>query len=213
MYKVGLTGNYYSGQNEVNEILKSFNVAVFDANLITKFLINYSPSHIKRIKTLLGDSIYNYGLLNLKDFNTNDSFDKIFDIIELDLLKYYELFRIKNKDEFYTIFYCDFIFERGLNNLMNFNVNCYRPRYQRKYDMGYLTSLNMDTINKIVTNEMDESQKNKKSDFIIHNYNKNGDYKSDVVIGLENQVLNLHKRIMGKKMDSEIKNHYPIYSD
>jgi dephospho-CoA kinase len=209
MYKVGLTGNYYSGQVEVSEILKGFDVPVFDANLVTKFLLNFSPNHVRKIKSEFGDDIYNLGLLNFNKLNSNDKVDKLFDIIELDILKSYELFRIKHKNDFYTIFYFDFIFERRMNNLMNFNVSCYRPRYQRKYDMGYLTSFSKSLIEKILSNEMDESVKNSNSDFVINNYNKNGDHKSDVVVGLESQVFNLHKKIMAKKMDSVLKSHYP----
>jgi dephospho-CoA kinase len=209
MFKVGLTGNYYSGQNEVSKIMSEFDVPVFNANLVTKFLINHSPDHIEKILSKFGSNSYNMGLLDLKKFNTNKSFDDLFDIIELDLLKSYELFRIKHKKDFYTIFLFDYLFERGLDSLMNFNINCYRPRYYRIYDMQTLTSFPLHTIEKIVTSEMDESVKNSKSDYIIRNYNANGDYKSDIVIGLESQIKTVHKRIMDKKMDSDISNHYP----
>jgi dephospho-CoA kinase len=210
MFKVGLSGNYYSGQNEVYQILEEYEVPVFNANLITKFMINYSPKHIKQIKSTFGENSYNLGLLNLNKFTSNSDYDKLFEIIEFDLLKSFELFRIQNKNSFYTIFYFDQLFERGINNLMNFSVTCYRPKYQRRSDMKYLTTLSDNIINKILDTETDELIKNEKSDFVIHNYNKNGDYKSDIVVGLDTQVFKLHKSIMAKKMDTEIYNQYPL---
>jgi dephospho-CoA kinase len=209
MFKVGLTGNYYSGQTEVSEVLIGYDVPLFDANLVVKFLINHSPKHIKNIKEIFGDDSYSFGLLDSKKFDTNKKIDKLFDIIELDLLKSYELFRIKHNKEFYTIFLFDYLFERGLDKLMNFNINCYRPQHCRKSDMKYLTSYPIPTIEKILNNEMDETVKNSKSDYIINNYNNNGDYKSDIVVGLESQIKLVHKKIMNKKMDSVLKKHYP----
>ena len=76
--------------------------------------------------------------------------------------------------------------------------------------MKYLTTFSDSIINKILDTEIDENKKNEKSDFVIHNYNKNGDYKSDIVIGLDSQVLKLHKKIMSKKMDTDIRNQYPF---
>lgn len=202
MFKVGLTGNFYSGQNEVSEILKQYDVPVFNANLIAKFLINHSKPHIQEIKSIIGENSYTFGRLNLKDLNNNRDFDKILQVIEFDIIKSYEFFRKKYSCSIYTIFYYDFLFERGLDYLMNFNVNCFRPKHHRKYDMTVLTNLSDSIIDKILHNEMGDSKKSKRSDFVINNYNPNDDYKSDIVVGLEDQVFNLHKRIMAKKMGS-----------
>jgi len=122
MYKVGLTGNYFSGQNEVAKIFEDYNVRVFDANLITKFLINYSPIHIPKIKKEFGPDIYSVGLLDLSKLNDNKSFNKLLDIIELDLLRAYEIFRKRYKNDFYTIFYFDYIFERNLDKILSLQM-------------------------------------------------------------------------------------------
>jgi len=208
MYKVGLTGNYFSGQDEVAKLFKDFNVPVFDANLITKFLINYSPTHISKIKKEFGSNIYSVGLLDLSEFNDNKSFNKLLDIIEFDLLKSYEIFRKKYKNEFYTIFYFDYIFERNLDKILNFNITSFRPKYYRKSNMRYFTSFPENIIEKILDNEMDHFTKNSKSDYVIQNYNKDGDPLSDIVIGLENQVKLTHKRIMSKKSQEAVSRHY-----
>jgi dephospho-CoA kinase len=213
MLKIGLTGNHYSGQYEVSHLFEDLDVPIFDVNLITKFIVNYSPQHVQKIKGHFGDGIYDMGVLDLKKFNSNKDMDKLISLIELDLLKAYEKFRLKHSDSFYTIFKFDFIFERLLEKHLDFTVCCYRPKFNRKSDMKYLTNYSFYLIDKILDNEMDEIKKNSKADFIVQNYNKNGDYKSDIVIGLESQVQNIHRQIMKKKNSSILSNHYSLDVD
>jgi dephospho-CoA kinase len=213
MYKVGLTGNYYSGQFEVSKIFEDYEVKVFDANLLTKFLLNYSPTHIQKIKKYFGSDIYSMGLLNLSKFTDNIRFNELLDLIEFDLLKYYEKFRLKHKDELYTIFLYDFIFERKLESSIDFKISCHRPKSIRKNDMKYLTSLTDWHIKKILDNEMDELLKNSKSDYVIQNYNLNDDHESDIVIGLESQIKKVHKKIMSKKRIDTLNKYYPLQSN
>jgi dephospho-CoA kinase len=208
MYKVGLTGNHFSGQDEVAKIFEDFDVPVFDANIITKFLINFSPKHISLIKNNFGNDIYKVGLLDLNQFTTNQHFNKLLDIIEFDILSQYEKFRIKHKNDFYTIFYCDNLFERSLDKYMNFVVNSYKPSHQRQYEMKYYTSYPFPLIENIFKNEMSPFTKNSKSDYVINNFNQNGDYKSDITVGLENKVKDIHKKIMSKKTSDIISEHY-----
>jgi len=213
MLKVGLTGNHYSGQYEVSHLFDDLDVPIFDANLITKFILNYSPQHINKIKKSFGDDAYEMGVLNLKNFNSNKDFDKLFDLIELDLLKAYERFRLNNSDSFYTIFKFDFIFERLIEKHLDFTICCYRPKLNRKSDMKYLTNYSFYLIDKILDNEMDEIHKNSKADYVVQNYNKNGDYKSDIVIGLKSQIQNIHRQIMKKKNKSILSDHYSMGID
>ena len=208
MYKVGLTGNYYSGQYEVARHFEEYDVKVFDANTIVKFILNYSPVHINKIKSYFGDDIYNMGLLTLNRFNDNSKINQLLDLVEFDMLKAYEKFRIKYKNEFYTIFYYDFIFERNLDKYIDFKINCYRPKKERTLDMKYLTNYTDLQISKILDNELNDKVKKAKSDFIIQNYNINGDYQSDIVVGLESQIKKVHKQIMSRKSIDTVKSHY-----
>jgi dephospho-CoA kinase len=210
MLKIGLTGNHYSGQYEVSHLFDDLDVPIFDANLITKFILNYSPQHINKIKKSFGDDIYEMGVLNLKKFDTNKDVDKLLNMIQFDLLKAYEKFRLNNSHAFYTIFKFDFIFERLLEKHLDFTICCYRPKFYRKSDMKYLTSYSYYLIDKILDNEMDELTKNSKADFIVQNYNRNDDYKSDVVIGLESQIKNIHRQIMKKENKSILSDHWDM---
>jgi dephospho-CoA kinase len=70
MLKIGLTGNYYSGQNDVEKIFSKLDVKVFDADLLLKYLLFFSKKHKDEIKSTYGKNIYNLGLLDLSKFNT-----------------------------------------------------------------------------------------------------------------------------------------------
>jgi len=196
MIKVGLTGNFHSGQNEVSEIFEKMDVPVFDADLILKYMINYSKSHIEKIYTKFGESTYRMGLLNLNKFDTNKKWNDLIDLLEFDLIKSYESYRLKHKDATYTVFKYSYLFERNLNTSMDFTVNCYRPRYLRKDDLKILTHMDSYSIQKLLDNEMNESTKNNKSDFSIENYidPKN----SDSSVYLERKVKYIHNVLMKK---------------
>jgi dephospho-CoA kinase len=42
MFKVGLTGNRYSGKDTVASLFNKISIPVFDADVIVKFLINHN---------------------------------------------------------------------------------------------------------------------------------------------------------------------------
>jgi dephospho-CoA kinase len=203
MIKVGLTGNFYSGYNEVGEIFEEKGIPVFDADVVLKFMINYSPKHIEKIKEKFGDDIYKLCLLDMKRFSTSKKFDDLLDILQLDLMKSYEKWRIRNYNHFYTIFKSSILFERNLDTSMNFTISVFRPKVERRYDLKTHTSMPISTIDDILNGEMDELIKNGKADFVVHNYNNyslssNADY-------VNTQVININKALMnksGKRDDS-----------
>ena len=172
MLKVGLTGNFYSGYDQVSELFANKNIPVFDADLVIKYMINYSDYHIGKIKKYFGDTIYFANLINLKILKKKKKVNELLDIIQVDLIKSYERWRVKNKTAPYTIFKCSILFERGLDKSMNLNISVYKPKqFRRKYikenpTIG-MTTLKLETI---IENEMDELEKNKKSNYVIHNY-------------------------------------------
>lgn len=200
MLKVGLTGNFYSGYDDAANLFEHSNVPVFDADLVLKFMINYSGKVIKKIKQEFGQDIYLLGLLDLKKFQTNSDFDKLFKLIQLDLIKSYEKWRLKHTDNPYTIFKSSVLFERNLDTSMNFNMHVFRPQNDRKKDIQNLTNIPALTIDTIISNEMDELEKNQKSDFVIHNYNSY--FRDSINMGITNQVIAIDKALRKKAVNN-----------
>lgn len=189
MYKVGLSGNFESGYNKVAKLFEGEGILVFDADTILRFMVNYSPKHIKEIKKAFGNSIYNFGLLDMKKIQSNKEFDDILDLLQKDLMKAYEKWRIKNWNCVYTIFKSQILFERKINQSMDFNISVYRPSIERRYQIQESSSMPITTIDNILRNEMCELDKNKKSDFVIHNYSFHD---------LKKQIDNINKAILKK---------------
>jgi dephospho-CoA kinase len=196
MIKVGLSGNFYSGHNEVGEIFEERGIPVFDADVVLKFMINYSPKHIIKIKEIFGDDVYKLCLLDMRKFSTTGEFDDLLDILQLDLIKSYEKWRIRNYNHFYTIFKSSILFERNLDTSMNFNISVFRPKVERRKDLKNHTSMPISKIDEILNGEMDELSKNKKSNFVIHNYKSNSKLNNSDYIN--SQVVNINKALMNK---------------
>lgn len=200
MIKVGLTGNYFSGYNEVGDIFSENRIPVFDADVIIKYLINYSEKHFNKIREVFGNDIYKMGLIDLDKFSNNSKFDELLDIIELDLIKYYENWRFSNKQKsFYTIFKSSILFERKFNEHMDVNISVFRPSNERRKDVTEYSFVTPNTIDHILSNEMCELEKNSKSDYVIHNY---GSYYTN------NSSFNVKKQIssIGKSINDKYKN-------
>jgi len=193
MIKVGLTGNICSGYEKVGLLFKSLGVPVFDADIALKFLINYREDIIRNIKIQFGEGIYEKGAIDPNKFNTTEKFDKLLSIAELELMRLYESWRFYNKDASYTIFKSSVLFERKLNDSMNYVISTFRPRDERA---SSLTRLGMKMIEAydILDSEMDELLKNQRSEWIIHNYSDS--------LSLITQVKQIHEKIESKSIKS-----------
>lgn len=207
MIKVGLTGNFYSGQDSISKIFEKNDIAVFDADLILKYLINSSERHIKLIKSKFGEESYFLGLLNLDNFNNTEKWNNLIDLLEFDIIKAYEKFRLEHQYDIFTIFKYSFLFERNINYSMDYTINCFKPKYHRKKELQSNTFLSNLVIEKILNNEMNELDKNKNSDFIIDNFNRYLSQDSNLDTVIEHRVKdiinNLNKKIPQSKATTE----------
>ena len=202
MIKVGLTGNFHSGQNQVSEILEKLDVPVFDADLILKYLINYSKPHNQKIDQEFGEYTYRMGLLNTSKFTSNKEWNKLIDLLEFDIIKSYERFRLNHKEKTYTVFKYSYLFERKMNKTMDYTINCHRPKYLRKSDIQLLTYMDSYGVTQLLENEMDETFKNEQSDFTIENYMS---IKNEQAMPfLETKVNQIHNVLMKKNPQKNI---------
>ena len=209
MLKVGLTGNYFSGYTDIADLFEERGIKVFDADVVLRFMTNYSIEHTKKIESIFGSGAYDVGIINPKFFDTKDKFDKLLDCFQVDLIKAYEKWRIKNYDCFYTIFKSSILFERKIDQHMNFNISVYRPKVERRRDIVYETTLSTTRIEKILENEMDELNKNQKSNFVIHNYNSGGSYR-DNQENLKDQIHNIHKALIKRDPKGDLNTYQSL---
>jgi dephospho-CoA kinase len=198
MLKVGLTGNYCSGLDKVVLVLRKMGMIVFDADLIIKFLLYNNTEMINKIKAQFGKIVFCDNQVDISSFRTPEQFNNLMKLIEPELLRSYEKFRLVNRDSKYIFFKSQVLFETGLNTYMNLNVSVFKPNGSRVEDIQHINKLRTTEAWKIVDSEMDSFQKNRMCQYTIHNYDAHQD-------SLERQIASIIKALNNKCIEE--KNH------
>lgn len=192
MIKVGLSGNRYSGKDRVSKIFKQIGVPVFDADVVLKFILQYNYELQAEISEKVGSIYFKSGLLDYERVLSDDVFPKILSIVEKDLFEAWSRFQSKNYKSIYCVFHSSILFETGWDKKMKYNISVFAPYSDRAERCKFLTKSSISSIYSFTKTEMDELDKNKASDFVIHNYNEDSPFYGDALT----QVNKLDKKII-----------------
>lgn len=185
---IALTGSRMSGKNKVSRLwYEIFKIPVFDADLAFRFTIHYDEEIRSKIKREFGSSSFIKDWLNTSFFDSDVKMKKLLELSEERVFDMF--FRWRNKqDSEYVLFKCSVIHE--LMNPYNFNkiINVYTPKDMRenRYDIlnGYGSSC-------VLEKEFPENDKNKKSDYIVHNY-----VSIEHTTSINKQISRIHRKII-----------------
>lgn len=188
MIKVGLTGNRYAGKDEVCNHFRRVSIPVFDADTILRFLIHYDAQINKTIREKLA-ALYGTapGLVMPQFAKTKQEFDIMIECCQEKIFEAYHKFSVKNKHSIYTVFHSSFLFELGWNQLMDYNLNVFAPKVTRMERFHKVTGKKVSDIAYLLNREIDDLDKNKMSNFVIHNYDGRN---------VKKQVLDIDKFII-----------------
>lgn len=171
MIKVGLSGNRFSGKDEVCNIFRKISIPVFEADVVLRFIIHHDVFINKQIRDRLSEL---YGTsskyISPSFVKTKQEIDIILDLAQQDLFRAYDDFSEKNKSSIYTIFKSSILFEKNWNKLMNYNINVFTPKITRMERFREITNKKISDVALILKNEIDDLDKNKMSNFVIHSY-------------------------------------------
>ena len=195
MLKVGLSGNRYSGKTRVSKLFKQIHIPVFDADTILRFVLNHNTEINEKLKPILGDFYFEFGLLNLNRVIKDKKFELILKYFEDDIFKAYDRFNKKNKNSIYTVFKSSILFEYGWDKKMDYNITVFAPSNVRIDRCRFNTDHSIMEIHKLIKTEMDDLDKNQKSNYVIHNYEP-----SDVL----NDVCKVDKLIIDRYLYNEM---------
>ena len=172
MIKVGLSGNRFSGKDEVCNNFRKISIPVFEADIILRFIIHHDFDVNKQIKERLANYYNTSTAFVSPEFaKTKEEIDIIIDCAEHSLFEAYEQFSIKNKSSIYTIFHSSILFEKDWSKKMNFNINVFAPKITRMERFQEITKKKVSDIAFLLSNEIDELDKNKMANFVVHSYN------------------------------------------
>ena len=191
MLKVGITGNYFSGLDEVAYTCDKHYIPVFEADLILRYLFYNNTETIIKIKNNFTKSVFTNNKLDLNNFNDVNSFLSLLKVVEVDLLRAYESWRKMHKKQPFTLFKSQVLFEAGWNDWMNFNISVYRPDGIRINEIKHYFKMKTTDVHKMVETEMNSLQKNRLSNYTIHNYD--GYYET-----VEHQINSIRRNILTK---------------
>lgn len=172
MINIGLTGNRYSGKDKIASQFEKISIPVFNADVVLKFIIQYDTEVDKKIKIELGSSIFSKnGSIDIDKIGTDIAFNRLIDIAENDLFDAYKRFQNKNSHSIYTIFHSSILFERGWDKKMDFTISVFTPKSERiNRAQKEEPNISQSTLWRLASSEIDEIEKNKKSNYVIHNY-------------------------------------------
>ena len=202
MIKIGLTGNRYSGKDTVANLFKKISIPVFDADIILKFLINHNFELTHKISKRIDKSFFKKNGQDLDITKMNGPvLDEIIDVVEPQLIKAYDNYRIKNINSIYSIFHSSILFERGWDKKMDYNISVFAPINDRANRCKDITNQKIIDIYTSFQGEMNELSKNTLSTYVIHNYD---DINNTKAIGdLNRQVDKIDQKIIDKYLLSE----------
>jgi dephospho-CoA kinase len=194
MLKVGLSGNRYSGKNRISNLFKQVGVPVFEADVILKFILSHNYELQAEIADSIGRKYFKDGLLNAEKVKADDKFSKVLELVEPELYRTWELFLQKNNKAVYCIFHSSILFEKEWHKAMDINIAVFAPYADRIERCKFLTNKSVSSIYSLTKLEMDELEKNKLSDYVIHNYNNDSPFYGDALT----QVNDIDKKIVDK---------------
>ncbi len=170
MIKIGLSGNRYSGKTRVSNLFKRIDIPIFDADTILRFILNYNWELLADIKKEIGDEFFEGDFLKFDEIQDTTIFNKILDMVEPDIFRAYDIFNKKQKS-IYTIFHSSILFERSWYKKMDKSISVFASHTDRISRCKNITKMGLLPINNLSRTEMDTLEKNRLSDYTIHNYN------------------------------------------
>ncbi len=191
MLKIGLTGGIGSGKSTVAAIFNVLSVPIYYADKEAKRLMNENNSITASVKSLFGEKSYSEGLLNRQFiasviFNNPEKRIELNNIIHPATIKDAEHWMNAQQSP-YCIKEAALIFESQSENKLDFIIGIHSPIELRIKRVIERDGISENEVMQRMQVQMNEEEKLKKCDFIIHNN------ESTLLIP---QVVELHHQLL-----------------
>jgi dephospho-CoA kinase len=205
MLKIGLTGSQGSRLHDVGKSFEKMTIDVFNADIQVKWLLNYDVDVVESVKSNFGDNYVISGFINPLAFDNDDKFNKLLDLIEYPLFESFDRFVKKHQDRCYVIFLSSIIFERNWQNRFDSVVNVFKPKEDRISLLSAVTGRNILSTYDLFQNEFDDLDKNRLSDFVIHDYLDEKQLRKQI-ISCDDMIIDLYFSKEKQKTKKDIVN-------
>lgn len=208
MIKVALTGNRYSGKTYISKLFKQISIPVFDADLCLKYLLSHNFEFNLRLQKNLPHYVFDKNEYLDIDKMSTGTLNSAIDVVEKELFRLFDSFCDKQANTVYVIFKSSIVFERNWHSQFKYVINVFAPQYERVQRCNTLTNKDFTKIYNLAFNELSDEEKNKSSNFVIHNY-KNAPNVLDSVNKIDSCIIDTY--IGSKYKNSLSVNNYNTY--
>ena len=188
---VGLTGGIGSGKTTVAHMFKALGVPVFNSDDEAKVLMNSSMIIKQEIIELLGENSYKNDTLNKpyiasQIFNTKAVLKKINAIVHPKVAAAFDTW-VSKQNTPYVIKEVAILFETRTESLVDYIITVIVPLETRIQRVMERDQKSRKAVEIIIENQLSDSEKIKKSHYVIENSNR---------LTTEKKVLEIHTKIL-----------------
>lgn len=187
---LGLTGGIGSGKTTVAKMFEALGVPVYNADQSAKMLMQSSQDLKDKIKQLLGEDAYTENRLN-KAFISEKIFNNKALLSQINALVHPEVARDFNswltlQTSVYVIKEVAILFETATEDQFDYILTVTAPEAIRIQRIIERDQIALTKIKAVISNQLQDSEKTVKSDFVILNTDLND---------TKNQVYDIHNKI------------------
>ena len=187
---LGLTGGIGSGKTTVAKMFEALGVPVYNADQSAKMLMQSSQDLKDKIKQLLGEDAYTENRLN-KAFISEKIFNNKALLSQINALVHPEVARDFNswltlQTSVYVIKEVAILFETAAEDQFDYILTVTAPEAIRIQRIIERDQIALTKIKAVISNQLQDSEKTVKSDFVILNTDLND---------TKNQVYDIHNKI------------------
>ena len=174
MIKVALTGNIGSGKSTVAKIFSVFGVPVFNSDIEARIMY-YNADVKAELMRLFSNSIFTPNnevdtkKLAAIIFSNKQALQSVNNIIHPLVIKKYDEWCQKHKNQMYTIHESAILFENNLQDNFDFIINVSAPKNIRIERVMQRDSVTKSTVEARMANQLSDKIKCNKSHFVINN--------------------------------------------
>ncbi len=173
---IGLTGGIGSGKTTIANWFKDAKIPVYIADEAARRLMN-QPQVQDRIVAVFGESVIEKGILNrqlLADvvFASKPQLEKLNAIIHPAVAADFKIFLTHNKDEAFVIREAAILFESGIYKDCDQIITVTAPVEIRIERVMRRDRISREQVLSRIANQWSDQEKIKRSDFVIHNLEK-----------------------------------------
>ena len=175
MLKIGITGGIGSGKSIVSEILRLYNIPVFDADTEAKKLNDRSPVIREKLIACFGKEVYDEnGKLNRKRFaeiifKDPDHLRKANSIIHPEVAKAFSLWAEQRNQYPIVAIEAALLFEADFQEYVDKVIAVYSPEALRIVRILSRDNTQESEVRKRMEGQLPEDDKRRRADFIVYN--------------------------------------------